>query len=188
MVFGARPSPQTPSPSRGFMSGQLCERVPAPLRYPATIGRRSTVESVFRPSGEGPRGSAGPGPYHHVPSRRYWRSGLVEQPTGLLPCSTPWRETGPGCMRPRSRAWEERVRRTWVLGLCSGISVQRDAAVWYSRGMGRRRRLGAAPPPRRRAACPAQRRGGQAPDDLKIDATHPGGKSVHTHSGRNCAV
>jgi len=63
------------------------------------------------------------------------------RPTGVLPCSSPWEETGPECIRPRRRAEEARVRRT----------------------LGRRGVLRAAPPP----------------DDLKIDATHPGG---------NCAL
>ena len=115
------------------MSEQFGEVVPAPLRRLAMINRRSTVESVFRPSKEGPRGSAGPGPSHHAPSRRRWRSGVVEPPTGVLRCSASWWETGPGCMQPRSRAREERVRRTLVLnpvrGSPSGEMRRYGAAV-----------------------------------------------------------
>ncbi len=81
---------------------------------------KSTV-LVFRPSREGPRGSAGPGPYHHA-------------------CSSLWWETGPVCMRPRICAGAERVRRTLLL-------CRRESGERYCRGTGRHRRLRAAPPP-----------------------------------------
>jgi len=86
-----------------------------------------------------PRGSAGPGPSHHAASRLHWRSGVVKPLTGVLPCASPRRETGPGCMRPRSCAGKERVRRTLMLCPCSGISVWRDAAGRYCGGTGRHR-------------------------------------------------
>jgi len=142
------------------VSGQFGEDVPAPDRRSATLGRRAAVESVFRPSSEGPRGSAGPGPSHHATSRLRRRRGVVEAPTGLLPCSAPWGATGPRCMRLWRCAGEERVRRMLIRRPRSEISVQRDTALLYGRETGRRRRLRAAPPP----------------DDLKIDATHPWGR------------
>ncbi len=135
---------------RGSMSGG--EGRASRLHHPDDVNVDTTERMA-------PRESAGPGPSHHAASRLRWRSGVVEPPTGVRPCSTPWWETGRGCKRPPSCAGEKCVRRTLVLCSRSGISVRRDAAVWCCRGTGRRRRLRAAPPP----------------DDLKIDSTHGGG-------------
>ncbi len=123
------------------------------------------------------------GPSHSAAPRLSWRRGVVEPPTGVLPGSAPWWETGPGCMRARNRAGEERVRGQLVLYPRSETSVRRDAAPRYCRGMARRRRLRAAPPA----------------DDLKIDSTHCGGTHVGgtdcggtygggTYGGGNCAA
>ncbi len=132
---------------------------------------RLTVGMVFRPSLEGPRGSAGPGPSHRAAPRLRWRGGAVEPATGVLPCAALWWETGRGRLRARSRGLEKRVRGLVIPYLRSWISIRRESGARYCRGAGRRRRWRAAPPP----------------DDLKIDSTRANG-TAHRQTVRLWAV
>jgi hypothetical protein len=136
--------------SQRFMSGQFGEGAPAPLRRPATIDRRSTVESVFRPvTGRAAR------------QRRSWAvppccfstalakwGGLVETPTVCCPAPLLGGRLDP-CTCDHRTAQVSRVSgRRW-----SCVPV-RDLRPARCGGMvlpwtGRRRRLRAAPPTRR---------------------------------------
>jgi len=148
---GLPPSPTTPFPQRR-RAGQALQRE----------GSHSTVESVFRPSSEGPRGSAGPGPYHHAPSRLPRRGGMVEPPYR--------------CASPLHFLVGNRTRVHAMMELLRGGACQADAGP-----MSARCRAMVLPCD---GPAPALARGASTRDDLKITSTHGGG----THGGGNCAV